>query len=167
MLGLVNKWVECRKISGRDSPDVGITVLSWSIEDLNQWLPLFIMEIRKVDGTNFRAKTLFEYILCIQSAFLHLRDLEYAFLNTRVFTPIKNALDNRMRQLQSDGLGFDPNKAQVVTLEMEEALWTSGQLGCQSSATLLNSLVYLLGIHLGLRAGEHRKLRRGMFEVNQ
>lgn len=156
--------MECRKAAGRESPETN--VLDWNIDELNKWLPLFLTEIRRIDGTNFKAKTVFEYIMTIQSALLHLRCQCYGFLNDQVFVPIKNALDNRMKQLQTEGLGFNPQQADVITLEMEEALWLGGQLGSECPAMLLNTLVYMLGIHLGLRSGEHRKLRREMFCVS-
>lgn len=70
-----------------------------------------------------------------------------------------------MKKLQREGLGNNPTKVDVVTQVMEEDLWSGGQLGIDTPKKLLRTLVYTLGVNLGLRAGEHRQLRRGMFEV--
>lgn len=165
---LVREWRDVRLRRGQSSggPCLPVgEVVDWSPDELNQWIPLFIHEVRKSDGADYRAKTLLEYVLTIQSAFSYLRGVTYSFLKGENFIPIKNSLDNRMRALQTIGLGHNPSKADVITREMEEALWAGGQLGEESPSLLLNSLVYLLGVNLGLRSGEHRKLRREMFEV--
>jgi hypothetical protein len=140
-------------------------VLEWSPEELNQWIPMFIHEVRKRDGGDYRAKTIMEYVLTLQSAFCNLRGKGYSFLKSDAFQPIRNALDNRMRALQTIGLGHNPSQAEVVSMAMEEALWIGGQLGQEPPSRMLNTLVYLLGVNLGLRSGEHRKLRRNMFQV--
>ena len=44
-------------------------------------------------------------------------------------------------------------------------MWNCGVLGRNSPVKLLETLVYMLGLNLGLRSGEHRKLRRDMLEV--
>lgn len=168
ILALVEEWRTAREARGRISDMMILPmaeVLEWTPEELNQWIPLFIHEVRKRDGGDYRAKTIMEYVLTLQSAFCNLRGKSYSFLKSDVFQPIKNAVDNRMRALQSVGLGHNPSQAEVVTMEMEEALWIGGQLGQDPPARLLNTLVYLLGVQLGLRAGEHRLLRRNMFQV--
>ena len=78
---------------------------------------------------------------------------------------VRNALDNVMKRLQAQGLGNNPRKADVVSPLMEEELWVSGQLGDEPPKRLLRTIVYTLGVNLGLRAGEHRQLRREMFQV--
>jgi hypothetical protein len=89
--------------------------------------------------------------------------VNYRFLKDAAFGPL---LDNSMRFLQSQGLGLNPTKADVITEAMEEALWQENLLGKDSPTQLLRTLVFLLGLNLGLRAGEHRKLRREMFQVS-
>lgn len=71
-----------------------------------------------------------------------------------------------MKSLQKEGLGFNPKKADVVSTAAEEQLWVTGALGKDTPEKLLRSLVYLLGVNLALRTGEHRKLRREMFQVS-
>ena len=47
----------------------------------------------------------------------------------------------------------------IITLDEEEQLWSKGVLGDSSPQQLLDTLIYLFGIHLALRGGsEHRRL---------
>lgn len=169
VLALVKEWRDERTARGQSSNSSSIPagdVLEWTVADLNQWIPLFIHEVRKRDGNNYRAKTLMEYVLTLQSAFVLMKGRGMSFLKDKEFRPIKNALDNRMMALQALGLGHNPNKADIVTVVMEEALWAGGLLCSSPPERLLGTLIYLLGVNLGLRAGEHRKLRREMFRVS-
>ena len=141
------------------------SVTEYSPDELNFWIPFFVSEIRRKNGEYYRAKSLFEFILCIQSLFVVKKNITYRFLKEDVFSPIRNSLDNMMKRLQRLGFGNDPKKVDVITPLMEEELWTRGILGDSSCRQLLSTLVFVLGINLGLRTGEHRKLRRDMFEV--
>lgn len=132
---------------------------------LLRWIPFFIAEVRRRDGSCYRAKSVFEFVLCIQSLVVVMRNVRHQFLKDPSFLSIRNALDNIMKKLQREGLGYNPKKADVVTALMENELWNGGHLGDNSPKQLLRTMVFILGINLGLRAGEHRNLRRGMFEV--
>jgi hypothetical protein len=51
-------------------------------------------------------------------------------------------------------------------MEMESVLWEKGLLGFNDPKILLNTLVYLLGLHFALRSGdEHRFLSRDQLRV--
>ncbi len=138
-------------------------LMDFTKDELNMWVPFFVVEMRRQDGVNYRAKTVFEFVLAIQSAFDHQCGVVHSFLSEKEFASIRNSLDDTMRHLQSIGLGYAPKKPDVVTDVMEEVLWSQGILGKSPSTKLLKSLVYLLGVNLGLRAGEHRLLRKPMF----
>ena len=84
------------------------------------------------------------------------------FLEDEVFAKMRSVLDAKMKQLSRQGLGIEKNQADVITTEIEEILWSKGILGCSNPRTLLNTMVYLIGLHFALRAGkEHRNLRFG------
>jgi len=49
---------------------------------------------------------------------------------------------------------------QMITCDMENDLWKRGFLGDDNPETLLNTVVYLLGLYFALRGrDEHRNLR--------
>ena len=107
-MAVFTEWRSVRNARPRSSDSTPIPdgeLVDWPVQTLNCWLPLFLHEIRRRDGKDYRAKTLFEYLLTIQSAFSVTRGISYRFLRDEQFLPIKNALDNRMRSLQGDGLG--------------------------------------------------------------
>lgn len=124
-------------------------------------------EIRKQNGDFYRAKTIFEIILSIKSLIRFEKNLNYEFLKDGQFLPVKNSLDRVMKQLQQIGLGYNPKKVDVMTRLMEEELWSGKFLGDSNPRVLLVTLVFSLGVNLGLRSGEHRQLRRDMFTVSQ
>lgn len=139
--------------------------MDFTVDEINLWLPFFISEIRRKDGGHFKAKSIFEFVICIQCLFMAKRGISYHFLKDAQFVPVKNSLDNVMKKLQRLGFGHDPKKVCIISSIVEEELWSSGALGDSSPRILLRTLVFVLGINLGLRSGEHRKLRWQMFEV--
>ena len=54
----------------------------------------------------------------------------------------------------------------IITVEMENKLWDMGILGESDPPTLLNTIVYLFGLHFALRGrDEHRRLRRSQLTI--
>ncbi len=51
---------------------------------------------------------------------------------------------------------YNPEKASVVTSDVEDKLWKAGVLGDSNPEVLVETVVFLLGIHLALRSSEHR-----------
>ena len=59
-----------------------------------------------------------------------------------------------MKMLTSEGVGISTRQAQVLTFDNEEILWEQGLLGYDTPEKLLNTLVFLLGMHCALCAGK-------------
>ena len=180
-----NEWRLARNRSHPDSFVPEKELVDFGENELCQWLPYFLHEIRRKDGAQYRAKTIFEFLLCIQTAFEVQRNVRHCFLKDTKFVCVKNACDNVMKALQKKvlvrqsifycelycmillpNLGNCPKKVDVVTELMEDSLWNLELLGSSSPKILLRTLVFSLGLKLGLRKGEHRLLRRNMFEVS-
>lgn len=67
-----------------------------------------------------------------------------------------------MKELSSRGLGLDKKKAEIITAEQEDIMWRKGILGRDRPAKILDTVLFQLGLHFSLRAGqEHRYLRFG------
>ena len=76
-----------------------------------------------------------------------------------MFTSFCETLDSRMKEFKSLGEGR-AYQAEVLSEEMEEALWQRGLLGDSHSQQLLDTLVYYVGLYFALRSGkEHRSLQ--------
>jgi hypothetical protein len=57
-------------------------------------------------------------------------------------------------------LGAAPKQAKAISEPEEEKLWSTKQLGDFNPRVLMHTILYLNGLHFGLRGGsEHRRLR--------
>ena len=64
-----------------------------------------------------------------------------------------------MKLLKASG-SFEPRKAQPITENIEDLLWSKGALGTESPQCLLDTLVFYMGLYFALHSGsEHRRLR--------
>ena len=140
----------------------------WDLDDKNSItkesliyaMSRFITEVKKVDGSDYPGKTLYEIVICVQ---FHLESIGIAWklLNDETFKDLKYTLDNIMKQRASEGIGNVVKQADVLCLNEEDMLWRQGLLGVHDPDTLLNTIVFMLGKGCELRAGkEHRSLRR-------
>ena len=119
----------------------------------------FLTEVKKLDGSDFPGKTLYDIGICLQF-YLETKGFTYKLLNEESFSKIRFTLDNIMKKRASDGLGNGVCQAQVLSFTDEDLLWSLGLLGTHSPTVLLDTVVFLLGMSCGLKAGEeHRSLR--------
>ncbi len=126
--------------------------------NLNFALTRFLNEVCKIDGTDFPPKTLYKIVICLQM-FLETNGVFWKLIDDHNFRTVKYTLDNVMKARAQQGLGNNVHKACVLTYDQEDYLWTLGLLGDSNPEQLLNTVVYLLGIHCALCAGkEHRSL---------
>ena len=69
-----------------------------------------------------------------------------------------------MKSLSKVGKITKKEKAEPFTLEEENYMWDSGVLGQDNPKQLLNTLLYMLGVHLSLYAVEEYKgLKTGYY----
>ena len=79
---------------------------------------------------------------------------------------LEQCLDNVMKERALDNIGTVKKQANVIPLDYEELLWKKNILGEQNPDQLHATVVYLVGINCGLRAGdEHQNLRRDGLEL--
>ena len=123
----------------------------------------FITEVKKIDGSDYPGKTLYDIVICLQ---FHLETKGYSWklLGMDDFRDVRFTLDNLMKQRCAAGIGVNVRKAEVLTGFHEELFWSLGLFGTHDPNTLLNTLVYMLGKGFALRAGqEHRCLKSPQF----
>ena len=76
------------------------------------------------------------------------------------FSDFRCTLDSEMKRLQGNGLGSKKRQAEPLTMEEEEMLWESRQLGDHCPQALVDTMLYMCGTYFALRSGqEHRALR--------
>ena len=120
----------------------------------------FIPEVTKLkDGNDYPGKTLYEMMLSIQK---HLTEngLEWKLIDGIDFVSVKNVLDNVMKQRAEANIGMVKHQAELIPLELEKYMWESNILGEDTPDKLRSTMLFLIGINCGLRAGdEHYDLR--------
>ena len=83
----------------------------------------FITEIKKVNGEQFPAKTLYEIVLCVQF-YLESVGIVWKLLSDDKFSDLRFTLDNIMKQRSSESVGCSIRKADVLTAVDEDILWS-------------------------------------------
>ena len=118
-----------------------------------------------MDGTEYPPNTLYHICAGIQRS---LRDsgLILDIFKDPQYSLFQNSLDGEMKRLQSSGLGTKKRQAEVISVNEEEKLWSTGQLGDSNPQQLLDTMVYYCGLFFALRSGkEHRQLRRSPGQI--
>ncbi|KXJ05048.1 hypothetical protein AC249_AIPGENE2047, partial [Exaiptasia diaphana] len=125
----------------------------------DNWAANLFEKWRKVDGTKYPHSSLHGIISAIQH-FLKTKGRPVKLFNDEKFSYLRDALDTAMKDSASSGLGIKKKQAQVITLDEEDELWSKNVLGDDNHQQLLDTLLYLFGLHFALRGGmEHRRLR--------
>ena len=99
--------------------------------DLSFALCHFITEVKKMNGTDFLGKTLYDIPICVQ---FHLKTLGYSWklLNSEGFKDVKFTLDNIMKKGTASGIGISIKKANILSSTDEDYLWSLDFLGTHS-----------------------------------
>ncbi|XP_046337993.1 transcriptional regulator QRICH1-like [Haliotis rufescens] len=128
-----------------------------SAGDLNVGLKFFLFEARKTNGELYPATIVYGLFTALASA-LKASGSSFKLMDDDIFQDSRKALDAVMRERCR---GADCRKpTEVITREEEDALWKKGALGDSSPQQLLDTVLYLTGLHFALRGGkEHRALR--------
>ncbi len=150
-------WVEHRaKSAGTAIPHLNNITLN----ELQHWLCSFVLEIRKKDGNEFPPNTL-HHICCGIMRYIRINGIPgFDIFKDKEFAKFRTVLDSEMKRLQGAGIGTAHKKADPITFEEEELLWSKGILGGDTPISLLNTMFYMNGLYFALRGGkEHRNLR--------
>ena len=119
----------------------------------------FLTEVKKIDGSDFPVHILYDIVICLQFH-LECNGIMWKLISDGVFAELKFTLDNVMKSRHGAGIGNKVKQADVVNLSDEEILWSISLLGTSNPQVLLDTLVYLIGLHCSLGARkEHRSLR--------
>ena len=137
-------------------------VKEFSESDLCHALCRFIGEVKKLDNSDYPPNTLREIIIMIQMH-LHQNGVYWKLLDQVEFQNLHNVVDNTMKERTAQGLGIRKS-CSIISLELENKLFSANALGESNPEQLLQTVIYLLGLHLALRGGvEHTRLRRPGF----
>ena len=133
--------------------------------ELDYWLSKFMLEARKANGDCYTPDTL--YSIC-SGLLRYIRENrpEINIFKSSSFAGFQRTLDGEMKRLRSTGLGVKRKQAEPITIEEENLLWEKGLLGDTTPQVLLDTILFLCGIHYALRSGdEHRSLQISQLEL--
>jgi hypothetical protein len=134
----------------------------FEVSELSTILPKFLFEVRKKNGENYPSKTLYEVFAMINYYLVTEAKWKTSLFKDPSFDKARRALEAKMKENARAGLTSGGNKSLFISKPIEDGLWESGILGSDNPSTLLNTVIYLIGIHFALRGGEElRRLRHG------
>ena len=114
--------------------------------------------MKNANGQDYNCDTLYDLIVMVQLFFKE-NGKAYRFFDDNDFFHLCNTLDNRMKDLSKMGTIAPCIKAQPISMQ-EEKLWELCVLRDDTPAKLIDTLLYLLGLHFALRvAEEHKSLK--------
>ncbi|CAG2192830.1 5-phosphohydroxy-L-lysine phospho-lyase,Alanine--glyoxylate aminotransferase 2-like,Ethanolamine-phosphate phospho-lyase homolog 1,Ethanolamine-phosphate phospho-lyase [Mytilus edulis] len=161
-----NEWRAARRQNGVEITDL----LTMDVNTMDYWLQRFVLEARKKTGDEYPPKSLY-YIVC--GLMRHCKDNKLFHVNffdekDGTFAQFRKVLDARMKYLLAKGLGTKQKKANAISEEDEEMLWSSGVFGQSNSTTLQYTVFYYACKMFGLRGrDEHRNLQCSQFELGE
>ena len=121
----------------------------------------FIAEVVKVkDGKDYPGATLYRMCVGIQK-FLISKGKHWKLIKGGQFEGLHNVLDNVMKERATSSIGTTKCQADLLSIQEENKLWESGVLGEENPTQLRNTVLFLIGLNIGLRAGDEQyNLRR-------
>jgi hypothetical protein len=159
VMKIFRSWFQDWKVRLDDTLKVLKDLEDFDKSDLNYCLKYFVVEIRNQKGDFYPPRTLKEIIAMIQHYFQNSLMRDWSIFNDKEFQETRNILDAQMKRLASKGIVKGKKRAAPISFDEEEELWSKGILGDDSPRKLIETLIYLLGLHLSLRAAkEHRDL---------
>ena len=123
-------------------------------ENLQHALCHFIPEVTKVKGDGpYPGRTLYEMIVAIQK-YLKINKMNWKLVDADEFCDLNTVLDNVMQERTAMNVGVVKKQVQVISYETENSLWQAGILGEDTPDKLRNTVLFLIGINMLLRAVE-------------
>ncbi|XP_076079050.1 zinc finger MYM-type protein 2-like [Mytilus galloprovincialis] len=123
-------------------------------------LQYFLAEAKKTDGNDYPSASLYQLFVAIQGQ-IRLSDPAVNLLTQPTYVKCRKVLDSMMKKRSAEGLGVaSRRRAEPISSLEENILWERAVIGSDNPPKLLDTMVYLIGIHFALRGGkEHRNLR--------
>jgi len=132
-----NAELEKQRAQGKYQKTFETDILKLRADELNFTLCMFVKEVKKPNGDQYAADSIFYLVLGIQEYLFENGRIDNIFTDT-YYDPFTSALHEVVKdfKLPVNELGY------FVTRIEEEHLWEAKQLGAHSPQVLLNTLVY-------------------------
>ena len=128
-------------------------------ENLDKTLQLFFAEVRKRNGEEYEPDSL-RTMLAGLDRYLKEKGCKFSILRDREFNSCRKILNGKAIELHEKGCGKRKRRADAVSEEEEELLWSKGILGGNDPLFLNLTLFYCISQHFGTRGcQEYHQLR--------
>ena len=159
-------WASARNTArqlGQPLIPLGYELAAIDPTSLNQFLCLFVLEVRNKDGDLYPKDSLYNLCAALARYFkedLGRPDLNFMNSNNAHFNRFKQCLDSLMKYVTELGIGSVKKQAKPISIEQERALWKKNILS-MNTALGLSRVVYFYNCKVfGIRArDEHRNLQ--------
>ena len=133
--------------------------------ELDAILQHFYAELMKTNGEEYEPESLKVMVAALDR---YLREnCAFSILKDKEFAKSRKVLNGKAIDLQNKGKGKRPNRADFITAEEEELLWSS-ILGLDTPTSLNYTTFFLLGQHFGTRGRqEHHQMRIEEFKLTR
>ncbi|XP_063415916.1 uncharacterized protein LOC134697564 [Mytilus trossulus] len=145
-----------------DNLPIPVEALTQSITEMEPCmrdtaLQYFLAEAKKTDGNDYPSASLYQLFVAIQGQ-IRLNDPAVNLLTQPTYVKCRKVLDSMMKKRSAEGLGAaSRRRAEPISSLEENMLWERAVIGSDNLPKLLDTMVYLNGIHFALRGGkEHR-----------
>lgn len=137
--------------------DVASDITTIPREELDQVLQHFYAELMKKDGQEYEPESLKVMIAALDR---HVREkCGYSILKDKDFEQSRLVLNGKAIELQKQGKGKKPRRADALTEEEEQAPWST-VLGQENPKSLNYTIFFLFGQHFGTRGRqEHHQIQ--------
>lgn len=159
-VNVFEEWRVARKEATCDSEHCPEDLLSNpTAEALNRWIPKFIVEARKVDGSPYPPRSINQILAALQRHMRELRPDAPKFLdkNDWRFHSIRGTCETVYRQLHQQGVGANVKHTAIFTPEEEEKLWVSGALSIKAPLNLQRAVFFYVGKIFCVRGGQEQR----------
>ena len=108
--------------------EIQSTLFQLNAKKLDELLCRFYVQLRKTDGSNYEPDSLRVMLAALDR---HFKDngSTFSLLRDKEFEKSRKVLNGKAIELREGGMGKRKNKADSLSDEDEEALWSSGTLG--------------------------------------
>ena len=129
-------------------------------DEISDSMSHFVFEVKKQDGTEYPGNSLHGLVCSIQRYLKTQCGKHCRLFNDDFYRKLRSSLVTVMRERSAAGIGAHCRRPKVISLDEENQPWSDKILGEENGKQLVETLLYLFGLHFALRGGkEHRRLR--------
>ena len=153
-MSVFDQWVAHCNEQASEKCHTSLLTTAHPIDTVDYWLATFVLEARRKDGEFYPPNTVRNILAAI---FRHMKtnlgacnvpnlvDKKEREIN---YPRLHNTIDGQFKQLRCMGVGVQHTRAQVITLEDDNKLWSMGILGTHSPKSLPNTVFFYNGKNL-------------------